>query len=495
MAGFRIEGNTSGNVVEVNASNQLKIVPETNASDNPGNVGSVRLFSENDDGSLTGSPYLKSPETSADYRLRVGTDSVLFTDNFNATTQNTNLWAYTFATLTAAQPGAGTINFSAVQGTTSAHGAFMRTWQYFPLVNTAPLAIEFMGGMFNTPLVAGEVWLAGVGLPTAAITRPTDGVWFKLTSAGLVGVVAFNGTEVESGILKAFGGIPLDTIGKYLLVIGEREVEFWMNDQFLGEVSIPNGNGTPWMSASAPVFMQKYNTGAVSNTNTMRIARVGVSLMDVSTGRAWSVTNAVMGQNAYNGQNGHTMGSTQAIGTITSGSSPLLPTSAAGSNTAANATGLGGWGAINAAAAAATDFIATSYLNPAATINITGRNLLIKAVNISTINTGATVATTPTTLLWSLAFGHTAVSLATTETASFATATTHAPRRVQLGFQSAAVGTVVGGLYSNDIIFDFDSPIVIRPGEYLATIVKIVVGTATASQTITYNVTFDGNFE
>lgn len=481
----------SGTVADVDANRQILV----RSSDDPVKSGIAVLYCENDAGEITGTKYRKSPEVSSDYRLRVGADSVLFTDNFNATAQNTNLWAYTFATLTAAQPGAGTVNFSAVQGTTSAHGAFMRTWQYFPLVNTAPLAVEFYGGSFTAPLVSGEVWLAGLGLPTAAITRPTDGVWFKLTTAGLVGVIAFNGTEVESGVLYPFGSIATGTMKKYLIVVGEREVEFWCDDKFLGEMAMPTGNATPWLSASAPVFMQKYNTGAVSNTNTMRVARVGVTLLDIDTARQWSVTNSVMGQNAYNGQNGHPMGTTQFTGTITSGSSPLLPTSAAGSTTAANSVGLGGVGAINAAAAAATDFIATSYLCPAATINITGRNLIIKGVRISTINTGAAVATTPTTLQWSIAYGHTAVSLATTETASFATATTHAPRRVCLGFQSAPVGAAIGAVYAPDIVMQFDSPIVVRPGEYIATIVKIVVGTATASQTFTYCVTFDGNFE
>lgn len=493
MSGFRVAGATSNNLVEVNASNQLKIVPETDVSTNPGNVGAIRIFSENDAGALTGAAYLKPPETSPDFRLRTGVDSVLFTDTFNATTQNTNLWAYTFATLTAAQPGAGTVNFSAVQGTTSAHGAFMRTWQYFTLANTASLAVEFIFGKMTADLVAGEVFLAGVGLPSAAITRPTDGVWFKLTSAGLIGVLAHNGTEVESGV---FAPVPaVGDLNKYTIVVGEREIEFWFNDEFCGEMALPDGNGLPWMSASAPLFMQKYNTGAVSNTNTMRVARVGVTQMDIATSRAWSVSNAVAGLGMYMGQNGQTMGTSQFTGTITSGSSPNLPTSAAGSNTAANVTGLGGWGAINAAAGAATDFIACSYLNPAGTINITGRNLLIRGVKVTAINTGAAVATTPTTLLWTLAFGHTAVSLATTETASFATATTHAPRRVQLGFMSADVATPVGGLYSGDVSFNFDSPIVVRPGEYVALIMKIVVGTATASQTITYNVVFDGSFE
>lgn len=495
MAGFRIEGNTSGNVAEVNAANQLKITAETDVANNPANVGSIKFFTENDSGSATGIPYLKSPETSPDYRLRTGTDSVLFTDNFNSTTQNTNLWAYTSATLTAAQPGAGTLNFSAVQGTTAAHGAFMRSYQYFPLVNTAPISCEFFFQQANAPLVANEVWLMGLGLPSAATTVPTDGAWVKITTAGLVGVISYSGTQTESGILKAFNSLTLGESYKLTIVVAENEIEYWLDDTYLGEQLVPTSNGTPFMASSAPVFMMKYNTGTVANTNTMRVARVGVTLFDIDTARPWSVTNSVMGQNAYVGQNGHTMGSTQATGTITTGSSPLLPTATAGSNTAANSVGLGGVGAFNAVAAAATDIVANSYQNPAPSINITGRNLIVKGIKISAINTGAVVATTPTTIQWSIAFGHTAVSFATTESASFATGTTHAPRRVVLGFQYAPIGAVIGQPYTSDIYMPFDSPIVVRPGEFLATMAKIVVGTATASQTITYAVTYDANFE
>lgn len=462
-------------------------------TDNLDSIGGVRMFSENDPGTVTGSPTLKSPETSLDYRLRVGVDTVLFHDVFNATTQNTNLWAYTFATLTAAQPGAGTVNFSTVQGTTSAHGAFMRTFQHFPLVNTAPLAIEFFGGKFTAELVSGEVWLAGLGLPTAAVTRPTDGVWFKYTSAGLVGVIAFNGTETETGVLMAPGGFALGTMAKWLIVVGEREVEYWADDVLLGAQSIPVANGVPWLSGSAPIFMMKYNTGNVSNTNTMRVSRVGVSLLDVATNKSWGDTQGGMGMHCGVGRNGQTMGSTAG-----GFSQAALPATAAGTNTTANVTGLGGLGIMTAQAtnvAAAGDMIASSYLNPAPTINITGRNLYITEVSISCMNTGAAVATTPTSLIWGLAWGHTAVSLATTETASFATATTHAPRRIPLGMCSAAIGTVVGGLYDKEINRTFDTPIVVRPGEYIATTVRFRVGTATASQEMTYVVGFNGYWE
>ncbi|NCX32035.1 MAG: hypothetical protein EBX18_05930, partial [Actinobacteria bacterium] len=69
--------------------------------------------------------------------------------------------------------------------------------------------------------------------------------------------------------------------------------------------------------------------------------------------------------------------------------------------------------------AAAGDMIFTSFQNPTPTINLTGRNLILTGVRITCINTGAAVATTPTTLIWQLAYGHTAVSMATAETASF----------------------------------------------------------------------------
>lgn len=486
----KIVGYVTGNGVEVTSTNRMKVELETNAESNPSQVGGVRMFSENDPGASTGSAYLKSPETSPDYRMRVGVDTVLFNDTFNATAQNTNLWAYTFATMTAAMPGAGTVNFSTVQGTTAAHGCFMRTYQYFPLVNTAPLAVEFVGGQFTSALVSGEVWLAGLGLPTAAVTRPTDGVWFKLTSAGLVGVIAYNGTEVETGILMSISAIALGDTGKYLIVVGEREVEYWADDVLLAEQEIPTANGIPWLAASAPVFMMKYNTGNVANTNTMRVARVGVSLYDVQTSKPWSHIQSGMAMHCGVGQNGSTMGSTAG-----GFSQSAIAATSAGANTTANVTGLGGYGVMTAQAtnvAAAGDMIATSYLNPAPTINITGRNLYITGVSISCMNTGAAVATTATSLVWGLAWGHTSVSLATTETASFATATTHAPRRIPLGMCSAAIGTVVGGSYDKEIRRTFDAPIVVRPGEYIATTVRFRVGTATASQELTYVVAFDG---
>ena len=487
-------GNNSAGKVNVDANYNLKVtLPTTDAY-----TGKARMMSENDDGLyISGTPYLKSPETSSDYRLRVGTDSLLFEDALNATTQNTNLWSYVFNTMTAAQPGAGTVNFSAVQGTTSAHGAYMRTFQYFPLVNTAPMAVEFYGGSFTSPLVAGEIFLMGLGIPGAATTKPTDGVWFRLSTAGLEGVIAYNNSETGPGVIFPFASISSDVIYKFTIVVGESGVEFWINDHLISDYPIPSGNPLPFINVSLPVFMMKYNTGAVSNTNTIRISRVGVSLMDIASNKGWSQSLSTMARSLYAGQNGNTMGSNSGNLVATA----AIPGTQAGSNTAPNAAmaGLGGLFQMTNQASnpgASGTMVAQYYQNPASTINITGRNLVITGCRIDATNYGAASSGTATTLLWGVAYGHTSISLATAETASFATATTHSPRHVPLGMNYIPAGAVIGQAYSNPIIADFTaSPIVVRPGEYLSATVRFLVGTATGSQTVVYTVLYTGYFE
>lgn len=487
MAGAKIAG-VSGVGLEVNADNQAKVVLETDAATKPGNVGGVRNFSENDSGAATGSAYLKSPETSDDYRLRVGMDTILFQDTPNATAQNTTKWAYAFNTLTAAMAGAGTCNFSAVQGTTSAHGAFMRTFQYFPMFGTAPLWHEEMWGMFTAALVAGEVWSSGLGTPSAATTLPTDGVWYQLTTAGLIGRVCNNGVFTDSGVLKAFGTFSVSTLYKAAIMVGENKIEWWLDDVLLGTTLVPVGNAQPFQQASLPAFRMKHNTGAVSNTNTMRCAETIVTQSDIQTAKPWAHQMAIAGQSALVGQDGHTQGKT------TWWTNSVAPTAAAATNTAAiaGATTLGGLVAVLPTLAANTDGILFAYQNPVPTINITGRNLIITGVKVQGA-VSVVLAGGPVVYAYGLAFGHTAASLATAESASFATGTTHAPRMAFVGMESypatAAVGTIGAGA-----TISFNSPIVVRPGEFVALVARNM-GTVTTTGAITVGAYFDGYFE
>lgn len=453
-----------------------------------GYTGGVRLFSENDDGTATGTALLSSPETSQDYRLRVGVDTVLFTDTFNATAQNTNNWSYTFALLTAAQPGAGTVNFSAVQGTTSSHGALMRTFQYFPLIGTAPLAVEFTFGMFTAPLVTNEIWACGLGSPATVTSLPTDGVWFQLTSAGLIGVISFNGTQTQSGILKAFGTFTLGDLYKSVITVGEQEVEFWLDDVLLGSINIPAANGQPFIMASMPAFMQKYNSGAVSNTNTMRVSDVTISLMDINNTKQYNVANCIAGMSGFVGQNGQTQGKTQAW------TNNSAPTPAAATNTAAiaGAATLGGLVAVNPTLTANNDGNIFVFQNPSATINATGRNLVINGVKVQGAVT-TTLTGGPVVYAYAIAFGHTAVSLATTETGSFVSSTTHAPRIAFVGMETYAATAAVGVIGAGCTL-TLANPIVVRPGEVVSLIARNM-GTVTTAGAITVGCSFDAYWD
>lgn len=488
MAQIDTGGSVAGKA-NVDADFQLAVVTNTD----PEKAGASVMFVENDDGTFRGSRYLKSPEASVDFRLRAGIDTVLFTDTFNATAQNTAQWSYTFNTLTAAQPGAGTVNFSTVQGTTNAHGAFMRTFQYFPVIGTAPLAVEVTAGQFTAALVANEVWLFGLGLPGAATTEPTDGVFLRLTTAGLIGEIRYNGVTTQTGVLRTLAQLNVGQLYKWVIVIGEREVEYWQDDNLLAEQLMPAGNGQPFLQGSLPAFLMKYNTGAVANTNTMRVSDVTVSLMDLHTSKPWAHQVAGMGQNSAQGQNGSAMGTTALLPNATAATTV---TGAALSQTAAIATGLGGQAGI-IAAVPGIDGLITAYQVPSPTINITGRNLYITGVRIDAVNIGAAVATTASVIQWSLAFGATGgtiPSLAQAESASFATGTAKAWRRVPLGIQSWTVGAAIGAP-AEALEVKFDAPIVVSPGQWVASVAKFIVGTATASQVIWCTVMINGYFE
>jgi hypothetical protein len=455
-------------------------------SNAPADVGGVRIFSENDAGDVTGLALLRSPETSLDYRLRVGMDTVLFNDTFNATTQNTHNWAYTFATMTAAQPGAGSVNFSTVQGTTAAHGAFMRSFQFFPVVGTAPVSVEISAGAFTAPLVADEVWLMGLGTPSSAILPPTDGIWLKCTSAGWSGVISYSGVQTDTGTIAPLGD--LSTFYKWAIVIGEAEVQFWKDDVLMGSIDKPAANGQTIQSAALPIFLHKYNTGAVSNTNTMRVSDATVTLMDLNSTKPWPHQMAGAGYASYVGQNGHTQGKTSLWTNNTA------PVAVALTNTAGAFTSLGGIAAVLPTLAANSDGIVFSYQVPAATINITGRNLYITGVKIQGA-VSVVLAGGPVIYAYALAFGHTAATLVTAETASFASATTHSARIIPLGLETYPATAAVGTLGSQQgALMEFDTPVCVRPGEFVQFIARNI-GTVTTSGAITLVATVTGYWE
>lgn len=475
MAGFRIEGNTSGNVAEVNTSNQLKVVPETDAATNPGNVGGMRIFSENDTGTKTGAAYLVSPETDDDYRLRVAHETLFDCETFNYTAQNTGKYAYRNTTMANTWAASGlTTNSGNITTTTT--GTQLNTYAEFPILGASQLYCEVEGSFTAQPTTNTIVDFGMARMATTNPYAPTDGVYFRLNSSGLFGVINSNGTETTT---SAFSFTYTNNKKyQFIIAVHEREVEFWIDGVLYASVDTPAGQGQPCMSAALPFALRHAITGGAA----------GAALSFVLNDYAISIggpniahTASIMGQRVYGSYQGLSGGT---MGTLATYPNSTNPTAAAPSNTALTANlpgGLGGQGLVTAAAGGSTDGIWGSYQIPAGTANVQGRRCVIRGIRIDAVNTGAAVATTATTIEFSLGCGNTAVSLATAEAAA-----AKASRRLPLGFMTWAVGAGIGaGPQSGPIVVDLgDAPVFVNPGEFVQLIGKFIVGTATASQTI-----------
>jgi hypothetical protein len=482
-----LRGQT-GTQADVTSTGRLKIAQEVDAyGAGAADVGSVRVMGEVDAGSVTDAIILRPMEVDADYRVRMSQDHILDEEVFNYTAQNTgkhNLAATTMAsTFTAGQWTTNSGNI-----TTTTTGVQLSTYAFFPVTGTTTLSLDAELA-FSAPPTTNTFVEWGLGVPGGATAAPTDGVFFRLSSAGLQGISSFNGTETSTGVFPLSGGAGVwayTNNKRYQFIAYQSEVEavFWVNDGtgavMLGRIALPTAQPRMSMAASAQTFFKHSIRGGAAGgalqclVGAYNVRQGGTNITTV----AGTMGSRMLG--AYQGLSGGTMGSLAAYANSTN------PTAAAPSNTALTANlpnGLGGQGAVIAAAAAVTDGIWASYQVPAGTVNVQGRRLVMRGVRIDAVNTGAAVATTATTVQFSLAFGHTSVSLATAEAA-----TTKAPRRLAVGYMTWPVGAAIGAQPQNGAIFlDLgDAPMFVNPGEFVQLVGKFLVGTATASQVINF---------
>lgn len=488
-------GNSAAGKANVNANYELTVALHDGTT--PSRVGAVRAFSEVDTGTETGTPLLRSGEVSQDYRQRVGQDTILFHYEFNATSQNTGIWRHAFTTMTMTQ-SAGFLNVNAAgTSTVSGNYAYLMTWRTFPLIGTAPIAVEFIGQFSLTP-TANEVYQAGLGTATGA-AEPVDGCWFEFTSAGLSGCTRYNsGATTKVTLVADPSTLPTNSNSHYVIVIGQRSVEFWIDDVLYGEIETPAAQGQPFISSALPLFTQKYNANTVGASPNMvvRIGSVTVTMMDMAAHKPWAHQMAGIGL-AGQGLDGGTMGANTFF------TNSAYPTTALPVNTALTSnlpTGLtGGRGLATLWNLAATDMILTQAQNPTGGVNQTGRVMYITGVSISACSYSA-AWTAPAAgqhlIQFGIYHGGSAVSLAQTESTSFATGTAKAHRRRFLGMMGWASGTApIGTPADHRIRETFETPIVVNPGEYVGLFAQMINGAATASGGLMFTYNFDHYFE
>lgn len=496
----KIIGSVSGNIAEVDANNNMQNVgpgfTSVGASRGGGSLNADAIYSEVDDGTLTGVRETLSPETDKDYRLRVALDNVLDQEIFNYTAQNTGKHAYAFTTLTSTI-GTGGITTNSGSITTTTTGCTFSTKAMFPMGGTQGTICETsvaFSAQSNVNTVI-DFGLFQVGATTAF--APLDGVYFRMTSSGMFGVVNSNTVETQVALTIDQGVNPYvytnNAVNRYLIQVNNVSTTFWVNNYKVGEIANPTGANFPCKSLALPWAFRHAIVGGAAGAVTQAIFsdyRVGVR------GSAYAddlgtVGNRVYG--SYQGLSGGTMGS------LANYANSANPTAAVPTNTtAALGVGLGGQFWETVSLAVNTDGVICSYQVPAGSSVVQGRRLKVTGINLASY-VQTVIVGGPYIAQYSLAFGHTAVSLATAESASMATATTKAPRRVplpdftQVVTAAQAVSTMVSQPGGADIDFG-EGPIYVNPGEFIALVTKHV-GTVGTSGTIAHTVKFDYSWE
>lgn len=483
MAGIRVEGNISGNVAEVDSNNNIKVNLPTDIAQ----AGYDINVAEVDAGSITGTSLRRAMMVTQGRKLAVGFDTPIFDYTFNANAQDTGVWKYQFTTMTTTQ-GSGSVLFNAA-GTSTVNGnnAALSTWRYFTLLGGAPIRVSTTI-QITAAAQSSQVFEIGLFLPNTSIA---DGVYFRYSSAGLFGVINYNSAETTTSQLVA--ALTPNATVDLIITTGEGSTEFWADfglgggTVLLGSLLTPLAQSDPFMSTSLPLTAQQRNSGTVSGSPQMQVKWTDCNVTQKSLAFEMPYsTQMVLQKGNYQGLSGGTMGQ------LTNYTNSLAPGvgSAMTNTTAALGTTLGGQFSTLPTLTANTDGIVCSYAVPAGSISQTARTLVITGVHISSMVTTVLVGG-PVQYFYALAFGHTAVTLATAETASFVTGTNKAPRRLPIGCETftaaAAVGSVgtPGGLH-----LLLSTPIVVNPLEFIAITAKNT-GVVTSSGVITFLVTFD----
>lgn len=455
---------------DVDANNNLHVNPPTTVA----TAGFIAQAVEIDHGTVTGARKVAALTASMEARLATGMSTPLYDYQFTGASQDTGQWKCAFTLMTVTESG-GYLLLNSNQTANAASGVALSTWRYFKVLGAAELWAEASVIVTSAPL-AGQVIEWGFFAPTAT-TAPADGVYFRLTTAGLLGVLNYNGTETT---LTLPSSLTVATLSDCVISVNQASAQFWVNGVLFGSIAVPAGNAQAFASAALPYSFQQRNSGAIGGGTQaqFKVGSVHVEQQDLQMGAPASHLFAAMGQ-SYQGLQGGTPGS------LASYVNNTAPAALALSNTAALVTGLGGQAAFNPTLAANSDGIVFAYQNPVGGVGQTPRTLVITGVQlhgaVSTTLVGGNV-----TLAWVLNVGSTAVSLATVESASFATATAKAPRKIPIGLDTYALNAAAGVLGSADpLVLDLEqSPVVVNPGEFVIVSAKNI-GTVTTGGAIT----------
>jgi len=466
MSGVKIAG-TSGREAEVDLNNQLVA---TGPLDNT-KAGFAVLALERDAGTITGTRYMMTPRTSENHRLRVGMDALLDDERFIYAAQNTGKHKISNTTMTVTY-GGGFMTTNGGGITTVTTGILWQTYKHFPLYQMSSLWAEIECAFTNTWVTNTTIdigfFLAPVALPNA----PTDGVYFRVTSAGMQGVTNVNGAEQTSGVFP-FTPV-LNQVYNFRIVMHDAEVEFWINDVMYAEIARPAAEGNPFRSAVAPFAIRhQIIGGAASAALSVKVAGYAVALQDVGGAKPWREQLAGSGYFGWNPQPGHTNALAQGTNAYYPVSAVPISVTTPTATTIAGPSGLGGLYMTPASALAiGTDYTIMGYQNPVPTSLITGRTFHCTGIGLDTmfnsLAAGSVLSAGGYVMAYALGMGGWSITLNLADASAM-----KAYRRMPIGFQNFPSGTIAGTVGSPAGLYKpIDPPIPLNPGEWAVVMMK-----------------------
>lgn len=452
----RIQGE-SGGVADVDDDGQVLAKLNTD----PSKAGAVLIYDS------AGSPINVEENGS----LSVSQDNLIFTEQVDGNSVNTNKWITSVSVLAIAQAG-GFITLNSGNVTTASGYAILTSILNMPFYGDFPTEVSISAKVSAQPQANATVEL-GIGI-CATNAAPTDGAFFRWTSTGAFQAVVNNAgseTSVSAGTPPTNGRKTL-----FGIVVSEDHVLFYIGDDQVADVVNPAGLSYPFNAGHQPIFARVI-TAATQPTQAPQVAIGQVTAVQLSINqyRSWQHVLADMGLGAYQSPTAFTQTSNRA--------NSSAPASLSLSNTVASLTTLGGEWQVAALAAANTDYALFAFQVPSP------YRLKIFGVRIWASVLGAAIVT-PTVLDWALGINASAASLATTDSPP----TSWAPRRIPVGAHSflalAGIGQGAG-----DVVQRFEAPLIIDSSRYFHIILRIPNGANTANLLYRGGVFVDGQFE
>jgi len=361
-------------------------------------------------------------------RFLTAQDRLLFFDPVESTTINGNLWGGSTATATIAVTVANGIRLNNGSSTTSGQATRIVTNATFPYMTESPLVARWNFRFSNTGQLNQQVEM---GLMNAAITTtPTDGVYFRWSTAGtFLAVETFSSADTPSATLTA----PTANVWHSAMIVRRsRDTEFFIDDVLVATITANSADINTVSLQHLPLTFRQWNNGTPSAAPVLDIGQTVVygelqSADDYATQLAMFGRKAITSPVTAYGQ----------TATYANSSNPADVTPVNTTAGGAGQTSLGGIIDFVPTLTADTDVILWGYTVP------TSFQMWVYGITCDAINVGATGVATAIQMEWFLGVNASLLSLATTDTAG-PPWTQWGPRRVALGNMAFPATAAVG---------------------------------------------------